>query len=158
MTKKGDPRRLPPGVAHAPDRVRAVVGDQQRAIGRDRHADRATPDIAVGQYKAGQEVLVLAGRRVRSGAAARESLRSRRDGLRFHEPCCAAKMSPLVLRRKLLAFVEHHLQRGIVRPARAHPERWSLLFSSGCLPLAADRDCRRCSNRASRRSRLPARG
>ena len=33
------------GVDDAPDGFRAVVGDQQRAIGRDRDAYRAAPDV-----------------------------------------------------------------------------------------------------------------
>jgi len=54
----------PPGllldVADTPDRFRAVVRNQQRPIGSDRHADRTSPDVAIVHDKAGHEIFVLA--------------------------------------------------------------------------------------------------
>src|SRR5262249_28543079 len=57
------PRRLLPAVTHAPDRVRAVVADEQRAVGRHRHADGAAPHVAGVDDAAGEEVFVFTGRR-----------------------------------------------------------------------------------------------
>src|SRR5436853_324387 len=50
------------GVGDAPDGFRAVVGNQQRAIGRDRHAYGAAPDVSAIYHKTGHEVFILAGR------------------------------------------------------------------------------------------------
>src|SRR5215472_19037698 len=52
--------RAAPG--DAPDRAAAVLAYQQRAVVRDRHADRAAPDRGVVDHEAGQEILVFAGR------------------------------------------------------------------------------------------------
>src|ERR1700716_357490 len=46
----------------APDLSFAVLAHQQRAILRDRNADRAAPDLLVGDHEARHEVLVFAGR------------------------------------------------------------------------------------------------
>ena len=52
--------RLLSRVADPPDAIAAVVGDQQRAVRRDRDADRAAPDVPVVDDEAGHEVLVFA--------------------------------------------------------------------------------------------------
>src|SRR4051794_19899760 len=48
------------GAGDAPDSFRAVVGDQQRAIGCDRHAYRAAPHVFAIYHKTGHEVFILA--------------------------------------------------------------------------------------------------
>src|SRR4051794_38834601 len=48
------------GVSDAPNGLRAVVGDQQRAIGRDRDAYRAAPHVFAIYHKTGHEVFILA--------------------------------------------------------------------------------------------------
>src|SRR5205814_5502375 len=44
-------------IAHPPDPIARVVGDQQGTVRRDDEPDRATPARAVGQLPAGDEVL-----------------------------------------------------------------------------------------------------
>src|SRR5438477_485068 len=44
-------------IAHPPDPIARVVGDQQGAVRRDDEPDRAPPARAVGQLPAGDEVL-----------------------------------------------------------------------------------------------------
>ncbi len=46
-------------VAHPPDGVRAVVGDQQRSIFGHGDADRPTPHLAAGENEAGEEVFIF---------------------------------------------------------------------------------------------------
>src|SRR4051812_12586423 len=52
-------RRRFPFVAHAPDGVRTVIADKQRAILRDRHSNRTSPDFSVSGVEAGEKVFVL---------------------------------------------------------------------------------------------------
>src|SRR5262249_34335999 len=47
--------------AHPPDRAVAVLRNQQRAIARNGYADRPSPDLAIVDDKASDEILVLAG-------------------------------------------------------------------------------------------------
>src|SRR5262245_6928656 len=53
----------PAAIGDPPDRAVAVLADQQRAVARDRNADRAAPHAAIVDNEAGQKILVLAGRR-----------------------------------------------------------------------------------------------
>jgi len=69
----------------------------------NRDAHRPSPDVAIGSTKAGEEVFILAARMAGPDAGERESLRSPRGTVFFHEPCSKAKMSPLVLGRELLS-------------------------------------------------------
>src|SRR5437879_4191502 len=48
--------------AHPPDRAVAVLGHQERAVMRDRDADRSAPDVGVACDKPGHEVLIFTGR------------------------------------------------------------------------------------------------
>ena len=50
-------------VGHAPDHAIAVLAEQERAVGRDRHGHRATENGLVVEHEAGDEILVNAGRR-----------------------------------------------------------------------------------------------
>ena len=43
----------------APDAAAGIVGEEQSAVGRDRDADRAAPDLAVRGDEAGDEVLIF---------------------------------------------------------------------------------------------------
>src|SRR5271165_5815505 len=52
----------PPAVGDSPDRAVAVLADQQRAVMRDGDPDRTTPDSAVADDEAGQEILVFTSR------------------------------------------------------------------------------------------------
>src|SRR5258708_28165436 len=49
-------------VCDAIDHAVSIVAEQQRAILRERHIDRATPDVFLSGGKADDEVLVFAGR------------------------------------------------------------------------------------------------
>ena len=60
-SRRASVTRRVPRPCHAPDRVRPVVADEQRAVLRGRDADRASPRIAVVGHEPGEEVLVLAG-------------------------------------------------------------------------------------------------
>src|SRR5579864_5904222 len=47
------------GIAHAPDRVRAVITDKQGAILSEGDANMLAPDVSVVEHEAGQEIFVL---------------------------------------------------------------------------------------------------
>src|SRR5438105_9899955 len=46
-------------VTDSPNRIRSIVGDEQRTIAAHGNTDRASPDIAVVGCEAGQEVLIF---------------------------------------------------------------------------------------------------
>ena len=48
-------------VCHAINYAVSIVAEQQRAILRERHIDRATPDVLLTRRKADNKILILAG-------------------------------------------------------------------------------------------------
>src|SRR6516165_6452859 len=52
---------LPAPIGNSPDRAVAVLADEQRAVARDRDADRPSPHRAIVDHEAGDKILVLAG-------------------------------------------------------------------------------------------------
>ena len=48
-------------IGNSPDRAAAIFGHEQRAVVRDRDADRPAPYLRVGEHEAGHEILVFAG-------------------------------------------------------------------------------------------------
>src|SRR6185437_2622833 len=100
-------------VDNAPDRVRSVVGDKQRSIGPDGHAHRTPPHLAVLGDEAGEEVLIAAERFAVLHRNANH-LVARTNRL-VPGPVLAREDVAAILLRELMPFVEHHLERGIMR-------------------------------------------
>src|SRR5262249_1624175 len=105
--------RVLPYVAHAPDRSRTVIADEERSVFAHSYAHRPSPDFAFFCDEAGKEVLVLAAsvavlewnaddRISRALVAVPRAMLGRED--------IAA-----IFFRELLAVVESHLQRCVVR-------------------------------------------
>src|SRR5271155_707654 len=96
-------------IADSPDRVRTVVADQQRTIGRHGHAYRTSPHVAIRQDEPGEEVFILAAGM--SGLVQRHA-----DHLIAHAhrsvpgAVLGRENVSLVLGRKLLAFIEGKFQ------------------------------------------------
>src|SRR5579871_5328922 len=103
-----------PLVADPPDGVRSIVGHKKRSVSRHRHSDRPSPDVGVRGNETRKEVFVFAG----GFAIAME--RNTNDfipGARraVPGPVLRGKDIALVLLRELVAFVEGHLERCVVR-------------------------------------------
>src|SRR5262249_56024830 len=54
-------RRRAAGIGDTPDRAAAILGDKQRAILADGHADGPAPHCSVVDDESGDEILVLTG-------------------------------------------------------------------------------------------------
>src|SRR5579862_6115374 len=100
-------------VADAPDRLRSVVADHQCAVVRDGDADRTSPDLAIGGHETGDEILVFAGGLSVLDGHANDLI----SGARFAVPgaVLGGENLALVFLGKLLAFVERHSERSVVR-------------------------------------------
>src|SRR5437762_13901494 len=107
-------------IAHPPDPIARVVGDQQGTVRRDDEPDRATPARAVGQLPAGDEV--LDGRRPPALHTDAHHFRARR---RAAVPGAVIRHErvALVLGRKHRPRIERLADAGRVR---LHAERWEL--------------------------------
>src|SRR5271168_1245053 len=109
---RGSLRSLP-GVADSPDRVRTVVAHQQRTIRSHGYTYGTSPDVAIRQYEAGEEVFILTAGM--SGLMQRHA-----DHLIAHTHCLVpgtvlgGENVSLVLCRELLAFIEGKLQGGVM--------------------------------------------
>src|SRR5580704_13956112 len=102
------------GVAYAPDGFRAVVGDHQGAITRDRYAYGASPNVTVRGYKAGEEILIFAGRMpgLMQGNANHFVAHTHRL---IPRPVFGSENIALVFSRQLRAVIEGHLERSAMR-------------------------------------------
>ena len=163
-----DQREAGPASVHRPadllpcvDETRQTVPEPSSvtssdAVLGDGHADRPAPDVAVGGDEADEEVLVLAGRLA--------VLQRDADHLVAGPPGAVPRAVlggedvALVLGGELVAGVEGHVERGRVR-LEEHVGDDHLVLQLGVLALVAGVLVRRrCSTRASRRSRPPRRG
>src|SRR6267142_5643828 len=100
-------------MADAPDRAVAVLGDQQRAVMGDGDPDRASPDLAVIDDEAGDEILVFARRLAVLEADTNDlvagPLRTVPRAMLRGEGVAA------IVRRKIVSLVEGQSERGGVR-------------------------------------------
>src|ERR1700752_3449911 len=100
-------------VTYTPDRSVAVLRYQQRAVVRDRNPDGPAPDLAVVDDKAGDEILVFAGRRTVLEADAdylvTGPLRAVPGAVLGRERIAA------IFRREIVTFVESEPQRSRMR-------------------------------------------
>src|SRR4029078_12018936 len=110
--RKSSSSALPAG-ADPPDRIRCVIGHQQRAVPRDRDAHRPSPHLAVGRDEAGQKDLVIAGRARPAHRHAKHAVAGAQRPV--PRPVLGGEDVAVVLGGELLAVVEQHLQRGAVR-------------------------------------------
>src|SRR5262249_29111805 len=104
-----------PAVAHAPDGAVAVFADEEAAVFRDRDADGATPDFAVGRNEASHKILVLAVRF--SGRMIERHPYEFVTGA-FHtipRPVERGEDVPFVFGRELVAGVKTQVEGGRVR-------------------------------------------
>src|SRR5271155_1710342 len=101
-------------IAHPPDRVRTVVGDQQCAVARCGNAYRAAPYLTVCEHESGQEVFVPA---VGPATPIEQHPDHFVPGANGFVPgaVLGGKQVPPVLLGELLTPVEGDLQRGVVR-------------------------------------------
>src|ERR1039458_6471163 len=100
-------------VTDPPDRIRCVIGDEQRSIGCNGHTHWASPNLTVGKRKTREEIFVL---------AARLSALVQRHA--NHLVACAHTPIPgpmlrredvtLIFCGKLPAFIEGQCKRGVV--------------------------------------------
>src|SRR5437016_14328612 len=107
-------------IAHPPDPIARVIGDQQGAVRRDDEPDRAPPARAVGQLPAGAEVLDR--RRPPALHTDAHDFRSRRHAAVPGAAIRHARVA-LVLGRKRRSRIERQPERGRVR---LHGERRGL--------------------------------
>src|SRR5260370_16133324 len=122
------------GVGHPPDRIRSVVGDEERAIGGHRYAHRPGPDLAVGRRKAGDKILVGAGGlTVFHGHADDFITRAVRA---VPGTVLRCENLALVFGRELIAFVEGDFQRRIVW-LQEHVGNNDFIFELGMLAFVA---------------------
>src|ERR1700722_19000988 len=102
-----------PLVSDAPDRAVTVLRDQERAVARDRDADRASPHIGIAGDKAGHEVLIFAGRNAVLHTDADHLIaRALRT---IPGAVLGGKAVAAIFRRECAAFVERQPERGRMR-------------------------------------------
>jgi hypothetical protein len=119
----------------APDRSVAVFTDKHRTISRRRDANRAPPDLLVGDHKAGHEVFVFAGRVASAVEQHADDLVTRPPravpgAMQCHE--CPA----LVRGREVLALIKDDLKGGGVGLDQ-HVGNSDLVLQVGTLALLA---------------------
>src|SRR5580704_12872203 len=90
--KYGDSNVSASAAADPPDRAVAVLGHEERAVIRDRDADRAAPHLRGGDHEAGHEILVFADR---LAARVEEQPDDPTRRSRFQEPCIVTNALPL---------------------------------------------------------------
>src|SRR4051794_7498682 len=101
------------GVAHSPDRIRAVVTHQQRAVNHDRYTDWTSPHFPIRQDKARQEILILS-RRLACLVQGNANHLIAHARIAVPRAMLRSEDVALVLRRKALAVIERKLQRSVV--------------------------------------------
>src|SRR5208282_2454153 len=101
-------------VTHSPDRVRSVVANQQGTIRSHCHSYRTPPDVAIGQHKAREEILIVTASV--AGLVERHANHLVPYAHRFVPGAVlGGENVPLVLSGELLAFIKSKLERGIMR-------------------------------------------
>src|ERR1700685_3427853 len=101
-------------VADAPDGVRTVIADQQRSVPGYSNANRPSPDVPVIEYKARQEIFVLAAGPVCLVQRYADHLISRTYRSVPWTVLGCKNVAP-IFGRELRAFVKRYLERSIVR-------------------------------------------
>ncbi len=102
-----------PDVAHAPNGLRSVIRNQQRSIARHSNAYWPPPHLAVGRHESGHEIFVFP---IRFAVLQRhpDHLIPGALGL-VPRSVLRGENIALIILRKLVAFIEGHLERRIVR-------------------------------------------
>ena len=100
--------------ANPPDGPRTVVGHQQRAVGSNGDAHRAPPNVSIVNDKSRHEVLIFTAR-VTSLMQRYTYYFITHAHRAIPGSMFAGKDIALIVRRELFAFIESHLQLGIVR-------------------------------------------
>src|ERR1700682_2822710 len=106
-------RALSADVADPPDRVRAVVGHQQRAIERGGNAYGTAPYLTVREHESGQEVLVFSASLPGLVQRHADNLVAGANGL-VPRAMLGGEDVSFVFIGELRALVEGNLQRGVV--------------------------------------------
>src|SRR5262249_53492811 len=95
-------------VGYPPDRAVGILGNQQRAIMGDGHADRPPPDLLVVDDKARDEVLIFAARHAVLQTDANDLVTS---PLRpVPGPVLGRESIAAILRREIAALIEGHAE------------------------------------------------
>src|SRR4029077_1527220 len=106
-------RRRPAGIGDAPDRAAAVLGNEQGAVAGAGHADRPSPHRTVVDDKAGDEILVFAGRRATLHDHANDFVAGALGSI--PRTMLGGKDTAPIVRRKLRSVVDRHAERGRMR-------------------------------------------
>src|SRR5580704_2558774 len=101
-------------MTNTPYRARTIIAHQQRTIRRSRYTNRSSPDAFVVHDEPGKEVLILSARMT---SLVQRHANDLVTGARRSVPgsMLGCEDVSFILRRELVAVVEGHLQRCIVR-------------------------------------------